>query len=498
MSRDAVARIVHLAPQSAPRIALPQALLDAPLHARSGSASNAPRRRSGTRAALSALLVAVGALTLPHAARAQGGTLPVAPAPAPTAGPAARALSLREALELARRNAPAVQQARGEVRAANAALRTARGAYIPQFALTGSTTEQSPATARVNPTTGEIVAGRWATNAGFNASVDLFDGFRRSYDVRAARAVEAAAGSAVAAQEFDVALEVKQQFFASLAAREAQAAALAQREQALQQLRISVARVRAQTATRSDSLRARILLNQADLALVTAANDQQVADAALARLIGAPFAVTASPQGLADESRPVPDSAQLVALAEQGPAVRQADASVDAARASARSARAAYLPTLSLAYGRNLLGSSSRFDPLPDPLRYSGQLRFGVNYPLFTQFAREETVVRADVAATNAEVQRRNARLVARETLVQALGGLRVAQAQLVTQASSVLAAEEDLRVQQQRYELGASTLLDVLTSQTQLTQARLAQVQARFAARSARAQLETLIGRDL
>jgi outer membrane protein len=41
------------------------------------------------------------------------------------------------------------------------------------------------------------------------------------------------------------------------------------------------------------------------------------------------------------------------------------------------------------------------------------------------------------------------------------------------------------------------STILDVLTSQTQLTQARLALVQARFAARTARAQLEALIGRD-
>ena len=43
----------------------------------------------------------------------------------------------------------------------------------------------------------------------------------------------------------------------------------------------------------------------------------------------------------------------------------------------------------------------------------------------------------------------------------------------------------------------GASTLLDVLTSQTQLTQARLGLVQARFAARTARAQLEALVGSE-
>jgi outer membrane protein len=52
--------------------------------------------------------------------------------------------------------------------------------------------------------------------------------------------------------------------------------------------------------------------------------------------------------------------------------------------------------------------------------------------------------------------------------------------------------------VQQQRYALGASTLLDLLTSQTQLNQARQALIQARFDGRVARAQLSTLIGREL
>jgi outer membrane protein len=62
----------------------------------------------------------------------------------------------------------------------------------------------------------------------------------------------------------------------------------------------------------------------------------------------------------------------------------------------------------------------------------------------------------------------------------------------------SVAAAEEDLRVQQQRYQLGASTILDALTSQTTLNQARLALIQARFNYRVAKAQLEALVGREL
>jgi outer membrane protein TolC len=52
--------------------------------------------------------------------------------------------------------------------------------------------------------------------------------------------------------------------------------------------------------------------------------------------------------------------------------------------------------------------------------------------------------------------------------------------------------------VQQQRYNLGASVLLDVLNSQLTLVQARQSLIQARFNYRNARAQIEAAIGRDL
>jgi outer membrane protein len=54
------------------------------------------------------------------------------------------------------------------------------------------------------------------------------------------------------------------------------------------------------------------------------------------------------------------------------------------------------------------------------------------------------------------------------------------------------------VRVQQQRYNIGASTLLDLLNSQTTLEQARAALIAARYDYRIARAQIETLIGRSL
>jgi len=54
------------------------------------------------------------------------------------------------------------------------------------------------------------------------------------------------------------------------------------------------------------------------------------------------------------------------------------------------------------------------------------------------------------------------------------------------------------LRVVEQRYRVGAATILDLLNSQEALTQAEVDAVAARFDYLRAKAQIEALIGRDL
>ena len=125
-------------------------------------------------------------------------------------------------------------------------------------------------------------------------------------------------------------------------------------------------------------------------------------------------------------------------------------------------------------------------------------LNFNFSYQLFNGFAREATTVQLDVAQRNAEAQVRDAKLSARATLTTLLRSIQNAQARVTVQLAAIAAADEDLRVQTQRYNLGASTLLDLLTSQTTLNQARQSLIQARFDGRIARAQLASLIGRPL
>ena len=78
------------------------------------------------------------------------------------------------------------------------------------------------------------------------------------------------------------------------------------------------------------------------------------------------------------------------------------------------------------------------------------------------------------------------------------LGGFHEATQRVASEAATVDAADEDLRVQRDRYSLGGSTLLDVLSSQAALDQARRDLIRARYDQRVAKAQLEALVGRDL
>ncbi|MEW5917955.1 MAG: TolC family protein [Gemmatimonadota bacterium] len=416
----------------------------------------------------------------------------------PVATNQARPIALEEAVRLAQRNAPATVQARGQVASGHAALRSAYSAFLPSLSVNASTS-RIPGTDRLN-NDGQLfrTPAAWQYGNSISANMELFSGLRRFSELRGAKADIAAAEANETLQEFNIALSVKQQYYNVLAARESEASAQSQLQQAEQQLKAASARVAQGAATKSDSLRSVIQVGNAQLALLTAQNNLLVSNATLSRLIGAPDLVTAVDDSLETGIGTPVDSAQLVSLANEGPSVRQAMAAVTAASAAARTARAPYLPTVSLSLGRSGGGLNNPFGFRDTLYTYSNSLRFSLSYPLFNGYSREEQVTRTRVQEDVASAQLRDARLAAQQQLVQHLGSLRLAEARVQIQRASVEAAEEDLRVQQQRYALGASTLLDLLTSQLTLNQARASLIQARLDARVARAQIEALIGREL
>ena len=427
------------------------------------------------------------------------GVLSAQSAPA-SVGDSLRPISLQEAVSLAQRNAPAAVQARGQTRTMASGVRSAYGAFLPS--LNSNMDQRKQGGERFDPLRGPVStpSSPWQYSVGLNSNLEVFDGLRRFNQLKSAKADVDAAEANEVAQRFTIALNVKREYANILAARESEAAARAQLEQAEAQFRASVARVQAGAATVSDSLRSLIQVGNGRLALMTAQNNVRVASASLTRLVGTPFLVTANPADTLERVSFAVDSAALAAAALNGPAVVQAERAMRAAAADERASMSSYLPTITLSYGYtgNLQDSSYKMKFNVGDYAYGRSFTVRASFPIFNNFNREDQHLRAKIAHDNASAQYRDARLAAQQSMVQQLGALRTAQARIEIQQTSVAAANEDLRVMQQRYALGASTLLDLLTSQSQLNQARAALIQARQDYRIARAQIEAIIGRDL
>jgi outer membrane protein len=404
-------------------------------------------------------------------------------------------VTLDEAIRRALDVQPAIIQAQGAQRNAGASQRSAFGAFLPSLSLTGGSAHASGN--RFNSATNQIVSGPASTSytGGLSLNLTLFDGFARFATSNAAAASADAADAGYVNQRFQVTLTTKQLFYNALATEELVHVAEAQVRQAQQQMDIAVQKLHAGSATRSDSLRSVVVLGNANLALLQARANLATAQANLGRQVGVDQPVRAAPDSAL---APFPDTAALrVEAIAHAPQVAQADAQAHAAASQVTVARAQYFPSFTAGYSNGYTGFDAPWSSTNSYVN-NWTLRFSVSLPIFNGFTREQQLVAADVQRDIAVVQAADTRRLVGAQLTQQIAALQTSYTQIDIATTNVTATTEDLRVQQERYRVGASTILDLLTSEANLTQAQTNLVQARFNYYIARAQLEALVGRTL
>jgi outer membrane protein len=410
-----------------------------------------------------------------------------------------RVVTLADAIKLSERVQPAVIRAAGEIQTAAAQRRSAWGSYLPALSASSSaSTFSSEGPSRIDPVTGQLLSGNTSNRSlstSLSASVDLFTGFRRGAEMGAARASQSAAEASFVDARFQQALATTNQFLDALAAQQLVGVRESSVRRAEEQLKTSIAKLHAGSATRSDSLRSRVTLGNAQLDLIRAQTDLATAEAGLARFIGETGRVKALDDSAFYRMVEMPDTAALRAEAEgKSPRIQSAAAAADAARAGLKASRAAYWPSLSLS--ANTAWNASRSNDYD--LFNQRQLSLGLRWSLFDGFERELAVAERSASLDVADATAADERRAVAAELTARLAELTAARAQIEITLTSVVAATEDLRVQQERYRLGASTIVDVLTSQEALNQAEVDVVVARFDYLRAKASLEALIGRNL
>jgi outer membrane protein len=411
----------------------------------------------------------------------------------------ARTVTLAEAIRLAERTQPGVVQARAGVTTAAAQRRNAWGAFLPSVTAGSSASEFfSEGVNRIDPLTGLLTSGNSSNRSlttSLSASVDLFTGFRRGAELQAARAGEDQAGSSLVDARFQQALTTTNQFFDALAAAQLVGVREASVRRAEEQLKVSIAKLQAGSATRSDSLRSLVTLGNTRLDLIQSRTDLATAEAGLARLVGEVGRVQAADDSSFHKMVAAVDTQALRSEAEaRSPRIQSAVASARAASADIRAARSAYWPSLTL--GANTGWNASRANDYT--FFNQRQLSLQLSWNLFNRFDRELAITQREASYEFAQATAEDERRAVQAELTQRLAELDAARSKIDITQTSVVAATEDLRVQQERYRLGASTIVDVLTSQEALDQAEVNVVTARFDYLRARAQIEALIGRTL
>lgn len=125
----------------------------------------------------------------------------------------ARAVTLEQALRMAAESNPQVVSAAGAISSAQAAERSARGAYLPSLSVSAGTSLAGSNTLGT-PATGTTLGGTSdAYSAGLSASWDVYTGGRRGAERTAAQAETRAAQAGLTAQRANVSLEVERAFY---------------------------------------------------------------------------------------------------------------------------------------------------------------------------------------------------------------------------------------------------------------------------------------------
>ena len=395
-----------------------------------------------------------------------------------------RQLSLVDVVDLALRNNPATRASWAQARAAASLLGSARGAYYPSINGSASVARiQSPATL-ARP------AGKrteYAPSIALNYLLLDFGG--RSGSVERARQSLFAANLEHNATLQNTVLQAQVAYFTYMATSALLSAERSAVAQAQASLTAAERRNTVGLATIADVLQARTALSQERLNLETIQGGLQAARGSLASALGLPANLpfdleplpTDIPVGMITQSV---DSVINEALRNR-PDLAAARAQAAGAAAQVRVARAAQLPSLTL--------GSTGARTYSNPRNFSGpsyNVSLGLAIPIFNGFSHQY-----DVAAARAQADAVHA--LADQTRQQVITevfvsyyALQTAEQRVATSDDLLASAQQSVQVAAGRYREGVGSILDLLTAQTALANARAQQVQSRWQWYTALAQL--------
>lgn len=415
-------------------------------------------------------------------------------------------LTLDKAVELALERNTAIIQARNTIDSKQSAVTAAYGSFLPSVGLSGDWQQSQSDVAFVSGIEipgGVVSSTRKQYQAGIGADLTLFNGFANTASVSVAESDASSSQYASKRTDQTVIFQTHQFFLNVVRTYQLNKVNEDNLKRSQRQLERITESNKVGAVALADVYRQRVQVGNDELALIQAQNNYEKAKTDLL----AHLAVDDDKDYVLDLSGIPTDidttefqafNAQYSNLGdlnrqalEARPDYNAATEDKNSADASITLGRSGYYPsiTTSASYGY----SNSELDRLMDnkTLAFSISLR----YNLFNGFATQEKIEQASVARKNAEEQLRKARRDVQVDVKKALLDLEASEKQVTVTQTSVESAEMDRKIAEEKYNLGAGTLLDLLIATANYTTALSNKVNAVTGYLLAKKQTEYAVG---
>lgn len=404
---------------------------------------------------------------------------------------AAEGLSLRNCIETALKNQPAIRAAREGVNAGQGRVTQARSPYLPQIsASTGYSENHS-----LGGAFGDSIAKTRTTTMSVNQV--LYDFGRSGNTLDAARLGARSAELDEQRVIQETVLNVKQAYFALLQAKKLVIVSQKTLEQAESHLRQAEAFFRSGSKPKFDVTRAEVEVNSAQLGLINARNSVRIRTLTLYNAMGLDPAGDLDLEDILSAPVTIPTFDQALAEAVKSrPEMLKSEADKEAAKARVKAEESNYLPTLSANGAYNWANGTQEMGPFKGDIQNSWNAGVMLTMPLFEGGI---TSGKVSEARANLRVLEAQGYLIRQSIIIelyQANADIESASARIAVMELSLKKAQESLELAQGRYEAGVGPYIEVTDAQLASVNAETDHVQALYDYQLAAARLLKAMGR--
>jgi outer membrane protein TolC len=341
---------------------------------------------------------------------------------------------------------------------------------------------------------------RRSSNGYLQIRETLFQGGSNIFNLMKSRKEKEAARQNISFSELDLVYQIHQQYYEVLANKKMVELAKEVLEQRKEQFRLAKARHEVGSVTRLDVMQAEIDKGNQENTLLAEENNLKISKMELNQLMGIPLETD---YNMADEFTTVEpsfDEHSLVSSAKEGrPDLLWLNTQEEVAVKEVWVQRSSYLPnvTFDLFFFRSEQGTDN--DPFTfSPNNEDTRLALNLDWQFFSGFSRHSSNKAARVNLENLRYDVLEKELLIEKEVKEAIMNLEsVYQQSLITQKNRQLASE-NLRLEQERYRLGSSSLLDLRVAQVTYIEAETEHINKVFEFNTSYAALERATGLKL